>query len=91
MYDVVLARCKPITDDKLPILHELLAPVVLQSYDVKLARAIFLCTFAGFMRCCEYTESRDSKPNQNILKDSIICTEEKLGISFWFDKCSYNY
>ena len=83
-------------DDKLPVSRELLAalcnvaPTVLQSYDVKLARAIFICMFAGFMRCWEYTEVKGNWPNHNLLENAIICTDDKLGISFWSDKCSYN-
>ena len=96
LYDVVLVRCKSLKGDKLPVSRELLAalcnmaPTVLWSYDVKLARAIFICTFAGFMRCWEYTEAKGNQPNHNLLDHAIICTDDKLGISFWLDKCSYN-
>ena len=63
---------------------------MLQPYDVKLTRAIFICAFAGFMHCCKYTEVKGDWPNHNLLDHSIICTEDKLGISFWSDKCKYN-
>ena len=96
LYDVVIARCKPINDNKCPVSRELLAelcaaaPVVFQMYNAKLARAMFICAFAGFMRCCEFTESSGNRPNHNLLDHSVNVTQDHLGISFWSDKCSYN-
>ena len=96
LYDVVIACCKPINDNKCPVSRELLAelcaaaPVVFQMYNAKLARAMFICAFAGFMRCCEFTESSGNRPNHNLLDHSVNITQDHLGISFWSDKCSYN-
>ena len=49
-----------------------------------------MCAFTGFMRCYEYMEAPEGRPNHNLLNHSSICTDDKLGISFWSDKCSYS-
>ena len=96
LYDIIIAHCKPVQDNKLPVSRELLnelcrvAPLVLQSYNAKLARATFLCAFAGFMQCCEYTIPQKGRKNHNVVGPAVTCTEQKLGISFWSDKVSYN-
>ena len=95
MYNFVLAQCKPTKDDKLPVTRELLKELcyvalrVLQAYDAKMAWAIFLCAFGGFMRCSEYTAARPRHQSHNIHDDAIHITDDGIGIAFWSDKCSY--
>ena len=96
MYDYIVANCKVIKDNKLPVTKPLLeslcwaADIALAGYDCVLAKCLFQATWGGFLCCCEYTQPRRGRPNHNLHHDSISITPSGLGISFWSDKVSRN-
>ena len=55
LYDLCAAWCKPIKNDKFPVIRILLkelcevAPKLLQFYDALLVRAVLLCMWGGFL------------------------------------------
>ena len=67
-FNMVLARCKPSVDNKMPVSKTLLnefcaaADQVFQEYDATLMKAILLTAWGGFMCISEYTEAeKDAK------------------------------
>ena len=94
LYDLCPASCKPIKDNKFPVNRALLqelyevAPKLLQSYDALLVRAILLCAWGGFLRCCEYTEVRQSRKNHNMRSTAVNIMPDGVGLTFYTDKIS---
>ena len=94
LYDLCSALCKPIKDNKFPVNRALLqelcgvAPKLLQSYDALLVRAILLCVWGGFLRCCEYTEVQQSRKNHNMRSTVVNIMPDGVGLTFYTDKIS---
>ena len=96
-FELVCANCKEITDNKVPVSPKLLsqlctaAPILFKDYNATLARAMFLCAFAGFMRIYEYSRTRGEHGNKhNLLHDAILLSEDSISISFHSDKAGKN-
>ena len=91
-FDMVLARCKPPVDNKMPMSKTLLkklctaADQVFQEYDATLMKAMLLMAYGGFMRISEYTAAEKEAKDYNIAADCVDITDDGIGLKFKADK-----
>ena len=93
-FRTVTKNSRELKDDKLPIsctlLHELLeaSEKMLTDYNSILVRALFVCTWAFFMRICEFLHTGKKDPGHNIRAKAIRTSDVGLSIAFHSDKTS---
>ena len=91
-FDFVLANCKPINDDKMPVSRKLLkqllkaADKIFQPYNAVLAKAMFLVAWGACMRICEYSFTRAHLPDHNVRRGAILPGKRGLSVEFFSDK-----
>ena len=96
-YDSVVARGKPVKDNKMPVSKDCLielcnaADIIFTGYDALLAKVLFLAAWGGYMRISEYTSEKKPRycdHNLDVASVDILDDEDGLGITFESDKAS---
>ena len=91
-FDFVLANCKLINDDKMPVSRKLLkqllkaADKTFQPYNAILAKTMFLIAWGAYMRICKYLFTRVHLLDHNVHRGAILPGKKGLSVEFFLDK-----
>ena len=97
-FKLVHANCKEVSDNKVPVSKELMsklcaaAPLLFNTYNTTLARALFVSAWSCYMHISEYSITKGEHGNKhNLLDDAFLFSDGGLSVSFHSDKASRNY
>ena len=92
-FNTLKLNCEAPADNKVPVSRELLRqivffapPQILDGYNLKLVRCMWLAAWAFGLRVSEYTRPTRPGQNHNIWADSVFITDDALSIRFRSDK-----
>ena len=92
-FELVKDHCREQLDNKVPASVELLkelceaADKLFQHYNAKLAKAIFVMAWGGFMRISEYSKTSAKNGNKHNLREAgILLSDDGVSVNFLSDK-----
>ena len=91
-FDHVLAECRPIADNKMPVSRKLLVELLsvseqtFQVYNTALFQAMILTAWGACMRISEYSFTRAHLPNHNVRRGAVLPGKKGLSVEFYLDK-----
>ena len=91
-FDHILAECRPIADDKMPVSRKLLVELLsvseqtFQEYNAALFQAMVLTAWGACMRISKYSFSRAHLPDHNVRRGAVLPGKKGLSVEFYSDK-----